>query len=98
MQSIKEPSDINNYQQINAVALLADYTELPDNITRELKSFGRAGVPLVLVYPKNSAEPAIVLPDPSPLRGSSHYRGIILQKLDKAAGDSAIVSETSTAH
>jgi len=40
-------------RQLNAVALLGDYTAFPDNISAELNRFGRAGVPLVLVYPKN---------------------------------------------
>jgi len=96
--ALEGPSIRAKLEQIHAVALLADYTQLPDNITEELKSFGRAGVPLVLVYPKNSAEPAMVLPDPSPLRGASHYRGIILDALDKAAQESGTVSESSTTH
>ncbi len=33
------------------VALLGDYTQKNDAISRELKKFGRAGVPLVVVYP-----------------------------------------------
>ncbi len=50
-------------RELNAVALLADYTAFPDNITEELNRFGRAGVPLVLVYPKNPQAPPIVLPE-----------------------------------
>ena len=50
-------------RQLNAVALLGDYTAFPDNISAELNRFGRAGVPLVLVYPKNPQEPPIVLPE-----------------------------------
>ena len=50
-------------QQLNAVALLGDYTAFPDNITEELNRFGRAGVPLVLVYPANPTEPPMVLPE-----------------------------------
>ena len=46
--------------EINAAALLADYTLLPDDITDELNQFGRAGVPMVLVYPKNANEPPLV--------------------------------------
>jgi thiol:disulfide interchange protein DsbD len=45
------------------VALLGDYTRFPDNITTELNRFNRAGVPLVLIYPKNPAAPPIVLPE-----------------------------------
>ena len=50
-------------QELHAVALLGDYTAFPDRITDELNRFGRAGVPLVLVYPANSKEPPIVLPE-----------------------------------
>ena len=41
-------------EELSAVALLADYTKLPDSITQELARFGRAGVPLVLVYSPDS--------------------------------------------
>jgi thiol:disulfide interchange protein DsbD len=50
-------------QELNAVPLLGDYTAFPDNITEELNRFGRAGVPLVLVYPPNPNQPPIVLPE-----------------------------------
>jgi thiol:disulfide interchange protein DsbD len=53
-------------QKIDAtstVALLADYTLRDDQITRELQRFGRAGVPLVLVYPRSQDQPPIVLPE-----------------------------------
>ena len=47
---------------INAVPLLGDYTLVPDDITQELKRHGRAGVPLVLVYPKDATKEAELLP------------------------------------
>jgi thiol:disulfide interchange protein/DsbC/DsbD-like thiol-disulfide interchange protein len=50
-------------QELNAVALLGDYTAFPDSITEELNHFGRAGVPLVLVYPRNPTAAPIVLPE-----------------------------------
>jgi len=50
-------------RELNAVALLGDYTGFPDSITQELNRFGRAGVPLVLVYPRDPDKPAIVLPE-----------------------------------
>jgi thiol:disulfide interchange protein DsbD len=47
-------------QEVNAVALLANYSRHPPEITRELQRFGRAGVPLVLVYPRDpAAEPMV---------------------------------------
>jgi thiol:disulfide interchange protein DsbD len=65
-------------EQLNAVALLADYTRFPDNITRELNRYGRAGVPLVLVYPKEATGAAIVLPE-------ALTPGMVLSALDQAA-------------
>jgi thiol:disulfide interchange protein DsbD len=50
-------------KQINAVALLGDYTRVPEGITAELNRFGRAGVPLVLVYSKNADQAPAVLPE-----------------------------------
>jgi thiol:disulfide interchange protein DsbD len=64
-------------RQLNAVALLGDYTAFPDNITEELNRFGQAGVPLVLVYPKNAQEPPIVLPQ-------ALTPGMVVAALDRA--------------
>ena len=70
---------------MDAVALLADYTRTPPEITDEIAKFGGAGVPLVLIYPKNPDTPPIVLPQPSPLQLASSYRKIVLAALDRAA-------------
>jgi thiol:disulfide interchange protein len=75
----------NKLKETGAVALLADYTRVPSSITQELNKYGRAGVPLVLAFPKNPNEPPIVLPEPSPLRPPSHYSGIVLGALEQAA-------------
>ena len=61
--SIEISSVREKLKSLNAVALLADYTHTPDEITAELARFHRAGVPLVLVYPRNPAANAIVLPE-----------------------------------
>jgi thiol:disulfide interchange protein DsbD len=61
--AIEVPDVVAKLKAINATALLGDYTRLPPAITDELNRFGRAGVPLVLVYPKNPAAPPIVLPE-----------------------------------
>jgi thiol:disulfide interchange protein len=61
--SIEIPSVRAKLKELNAVALLGDYTHFPDNITTELNRFNRAGVPLVLVYPKNPDAAPIVLPE-----------------------------------
>lgn len=47
---------------INAVAFKADNTDPNPEITAELKKHGRAGVPLVVVYPRRADQPPIVLP------------------------------------
>jgi thiol:disulfide interchange protein len=61
--SIEIPSVRAKLKEINAVAFTGDYTRTPDNITAELNRYNRAGVPLVLVYPKNAGAPPIVLPE-----------------------------------
>lgn len=66
-------------QQMNATAFLADYTLFPKNITEELNRYGRAGVPLVLVFPKDPAAPAIVLPE-------ALTPSMVVNALKKAAG------------
>ncbi|HHY85147.1 MAG TPA: hypothetical protein GYA07_06385 [Verrucomicrobia bacterium] len=65
-------------KSMDAVALLADYTRFPKHITAELKRFGRAGVPLVVVYPKDPTRPPIVLPE-------ALTRGMVLSALDEAS-------------
>jgi thiol:disulfide interchange protein DsbD len=76
--SIEIPSVRAKLKALNAVALLGDYTRFPDNIITELSRFNRAGVPLVLVYPKDAAQPPIVLPE-------ILTPGIVLDALDRAA-------------
>ena len=76
--SIEIDSVKSKLKEINAVALLGDYTRLPEDITDELNRFDRAGVPLVLVYPKDSDQPPIVLPE-------ALTPGIVLNALTKAA-------------
>lgn len=61
--SIEVSSVRAKLKEIGATALLGDYTRLPPIITTELAKFGRAGVPLVLVYPKDTNKEPIVLPE-----------------------------------
>ena len=61
--SLEIPSVREKLKDLGAVALVGDYTRTPDSITAELNRFARAGVPLVLVYPKNAGAPPIVLPE-----------------------------------
>jgi thiol:disulfide interchange protein DsbD len=76
--SIEIPSVRAKLKEINAGALLGDYTHFPENISVELNRFNRAGVPLVLVYPKDAAAPPMVLPE-------ILTPGIMLDALDRAA-------------
>ncbi len=76
--SIEIDSVRDKLKEINAVPLLGDYTLIDPLITEELKRFGRAAVPLVLVYPKDSSKPPVELP-------AILTPGIVLDALDKAA-------------
>jgi thiol:disulfide interchange protein DsbD len=76
--AIEIPSVENKLKEINAVALVADYTRRPDDITAELDRYNNAGVPLVLVFPKIPDAPAIVLPQ-------ILTPGIVLGALDRAS-------------
>ena len=76
--SIEISSVRKKLKDINAVALVGDYTHFPDSITTELNRYDRAGVPLVLVYPKNpDAEPIVLPPVLTP--------NTVLNALDQAA-------------
>jgi thiol:disulfide interchange protein DsbD len=75
--SIEVSSVRAKLKDLNAVALVGDYTHFPDAITTELNRFQRAGVPLVLVYPKDPAAQPIVLP-------AVLTPGIVLDALDRA--------------
>ncbi len=75
--SLEIPSVRAKLKAMDAVAMVADYTLGPDAITDELARRGRAGVPLVLVFPKSPDAPAIVLP-------SVLTPGIVLEALDRA--------------
>jgi thiol:disulfide interchange protein len=76
--AIEIPSVRKKLKEINAVALVGDYTHFPDNITTELNRYSRAGVPLVLIYPKDVGAQPIVLPE-------LLTPGIVLDALDRAA-------------
>ncbi len=76
--AIEIPSVRQKLKEINAVALVGDYTHFPDNITAELNRYSRAGVPLVLIYPKGTDAQPVVLP-------ALLTPGIVLEALDRAA-------------
>jgi len=75
-------------KEINAATFIADFTDEDEAIARELKRFGRPGVPLVLVYPAKKDLPPIVLP---PILTP----GIVLGALDKAALQGAPAASAS---
>jgi thiol:disulfide interchange protein len=83
--ALENESVIAELKKSNVVALLADNTRTPQNITDEIAKYGGAGVPLVLVYPKNPDAAAIVLPQPTPLQLPSGYAKTVLDALDRAA-------------
>ena len=61
--SIETAAVREKIRSLNVAAFIGDYTHFSPEITAELKKFQRAGVPLVVVYPKNSAALPIVLPE-----------------------------------
>jgi thiol:disulfide interchange protein DsbD len=63
-------------KEVNAVLLLANWTKRPPAITAELEKFERAGVPMVLVYPKDPAKPVMVF--------DTITSGTIVKALDEA--------------
>ncbi len=63
----------------NMKAFRADYTRRPDYITEELQLWGRAGVPLVLVFPADRTKQPEMLPE-------ILTANIVLTALNKAAG------------
>lgn len=66
-------------EAVGALALKGDYTRRDPRITAELRRFGRAGVPLVLVYPADPEKPPEVLP-------TLLTPSIVLEALDRAVG------------
>jgi thiol:disulfide interchange protein DsbD len=64
---------------MNAVTLVADFSNEDPVIAEELHRFKRDAVPLVLVYPRDASKPPIVLPD------GYLTPTIVLDALEKAA-------------
>ena len=78
--SIEIPSVAARLKEINAVAFIADHTKIDPAITLELQKFGRAGVPLVLIFPADPAAEPMVMPEALYLQPS-----LVLNKLKEAA-------------
>ncbi|MEW6305100.1 MAG: protein-disulfide reductase DsbD domain-containing protein [Verrucomicrobiota bacterium] len=84
--SIEIPGTRTKLKELGAVALLGDFTASDPLIYSELQKYGRAGVPLVLVYPADASAPPIVLPEVL-------TPGIVQDALDKAAAKSTKLSQ-----
>ena len=65
------------------MALLGDFSDNNPQIAAELRKFGRPGVPLVLVYPKDPDAPPIELP-------AILTPTIVHNALKKAVGDGGL--------
>jgi len=76
--SLEIPSVREKLREMEAVALMGDYTLRDPAITEELRRWQRAGVPLVLVYPANGDVPPRVLPE-------LLTPGLVLEALDWAS-------------
>jgi thiol:disulfide interchange protein DsbD len=72
------PSVRRKLKETGTVAFRADYTDQDPRIAAELKRHQRAGVPLVVVFPKAADQPAILLP-------ATLTPGIVLEALARAA-------------
>lgn len=66
------------FREKNVVVLVGDWTNRNPEIAKELEIFGRAGVPLNLVYPADKSKKPIILP-------SILTESDIIQAVDKAA-------------
>ncbi len=77
--SIEIESVRKKLKEINAVTLLGDFTVEDPLIYAELQKFGRAGVPLVLVYSADATQEPKLLPE-------ALTPGTVLSALDWAAG------------
>jgi thiol:disulfide interchange protein DsbD len=76
--AINVPSVRSKLKETGAVAFRADYTDQDPRIAEELKRHRRAGVPLVVVFPKTANQPGIILP-------ATLTPGIVLDALTRAA-------------
>ncbi len=76
--ALESDAVIAKLKEINAVALLANWTKAPPDITAELEKFGRAGVPMVLVYSKDPSKPVTVMPE-------AITSGMVVKALEEAA-------------
>jgi thiol:disulfide interchange protein DsbD len=74
--SFESESVQKKLKDVQAVTLVADYSLQPQDITDELRRFERSGVPFVLIYPPNAAQPPMTFDWVTP--------GTIVGALDRA--------------
>lgn len=77
-------------KEINAVAMIGDFTLKDPIIAEELKRFKRYAVPLVLVYPADASKPPMILPEILTPQ-------IVLDALDNAKGAGSTSRENDKA-
>jgi thiol:disulfide interchange protein len=61
--SLEVPEVAAKFKEKGVVAFMADWTRSDPEITEALKSFGRRGVPLYVVYPKDRSKGPVLLPE-----------------------------------
>lgn len=60
--ALENPSVVRKFRELNVATLRADWTDRNDTIARALAGFGRAGVPLYVLYRRGSTAP-VLLPE-----------------------------------
>jgi thiol:disulfide interchange protein DsbD len=60
---LRSPEVQHQFSKNNVVLLKADWTQYDSEITKELASVGRSGVPTYVIYPANASAAADVLPE-----------------------------------
>jgi thiol:disulfide interchange protein DsbD len=82
-KTVLETDEIRaKFEELDVLKMVGDYTRRDPEITQVLRSFGRSGVPLYVVYPAGRLEDPIVLPEVI-------TKSIVLRALE-AAGPSRI--------
>jgi len=82
--ALGRPAVIEQLARMKVAAFVADYSDYGPDIAAEMKRFGRAAVPLVLVFPARLDAPPVILPDPNPLLGPGNYAGLVIEALGSA--------------
>jgi len=84
--ALEKPDVTAKLKELNAVTFIGDYTRTPQRMTQEIAKYGGAGVPLVLVFPKDPNAEAIVVRQPDPIESPTSYSKAVLTALGQAGG------------